>query len=283
MSELSIERVLSRICHRGPQTSNSFHGGGYWSCFRLGHADQSVFHTIQTPAFTDSVLHISGLLGPAVVKVHQVVHSFGAQLWEFTQDFVRRAPSQARGIHPLKAIFELVTNMVKEKENDKTSAVVFGEPIVKLAIGFLRCLRHPSPGTKQFLQGNLELVDRFSDAFFNLFFPGQSFEKQGFLDKLLSQEYLDREMKRIVIANESIQEYFRYVEFEGGYLGMAPRFSRPGDIVAILNGCKVPIILRKQEDYYILIGTCNIPGLMEGEAKELCENGRARFEEIQIR
>jgi hypothetical protein len=258
-------------------------GGLGLTCFRLGHADQNVFHTIQTPAFTDSVLHISGLLGPAVVKVHKVVRSLAAQLWEFTQDFVRRAPSQARGIHPLKAIFELVTNMVKEKEDDKNSAVVFGEPIIRLAIGFLRCLRHPPPDTKQSLQGDLELVDRFSDAFFNLFFPGQSFEKQGFLDKFLSGEYLDREMKRILMANESAQEYFRFIEFEGGYLGMAPRFSRPGDVVAILNGCKVPIILRKQEDHYILIGTCNIPGLMEGEAKELCENGRARFEEIQIR
>jgi hypothetical protein len=85
-------------------------GGHGLMCFRLGHADQNVFHTIETSAFTDSVLHISGLLGPAAVKVHEAVHSLAAQLWEFTQDFVRRAPSQARGIHPLKAMFELVTN-----------------------------------------------------------------------------------------------------------------------------------------------------------------------------
>jgi hypothetical protein len=79
------------------------------------------------------------------------------------------------------------------------------------------------------------------------------------------------------------QVHFRFTEMEGGYLGMAPRFSRPGDLVAILTGCQVPVILRKQEDHYILIGPSTIPGLMEGEAKELYESGRASFEEIRIR
>lgn len=79
------------------------------------------------------------------------------------------------------------------------------------------------------------------------------------------------------------QIYFRFTEMDGEYLGLAPRFSRPGDEVAILHGCRVPVILRKHGDHYILLGTSTIPRLMEGEGQELYERGVARFEEIQIR
>ena len=65
------------------------------------------------------------------------------------------------------------------------------------------------------------------------------------------------------------QVYFRFTEMAGGYLDLAPRFSRPGDVVAILHSCRIPAILRKNRDHYILIGTSNIPRLMEGEGKEL--------------
>ena len=103
------------------------------------------------------------------------------------------------------------------------------------------------------------------------------------MDKFGSQEYTDREVKTILFKSEATQMCFRFAELEGGYLGMASRFSHPGDVVAILKGCRVPLILRKHKDHYIIIGTSSIPGIMEGEAKELFESGRARFEDIQIR
>jgi hypothetical protein len=98
-----------------------------------------------------------------------------------------------------------------------------------------------------------------------------------------SQDFGKRELKTLFLKNIAIQVRFRFTEMEGGYLGMEPRFSRPGDVVAILKGSKVPLILRKHEDHYIIIGTSSIPELMEGEAKELCESMRARLEDIQIR
>jgi hypothetical protein len=161
------------------------------ACFRIGHADQGVFHTIQTPALTDSVLQISGLLGTAVVKIHEAIPSetrSDGRLYESARDFLRRAPSRARGIHPLKAIFEVVRNIVKEKGGDENSAVVSGEPIARPAIGFLRWLRPPPrhvDGVKLSLQEpsalpGVSLGDIFSDTFFNIFFPGQSFEKKRF-------------------------------------------------------------------------------------------------------
>lgn len=66
-------------------------------------------------------------------------------------------------------------------------------------------------------------------------------------------------------------------------MGLVPRFSRPGDVAAILYGYRALVILRKNGDHYILIGISNIPRLMESEGKELYERGAVRFEEIQIR
>jgi hypothetical protein len=53
---------------------------------------------------------------------------------------------------------------------------------------------------------------------------------------------------------------------ETGYLGLAPKAVRPGDVVAILFGCKCPVVLRPQgDDTYHVIGECYIHELMDGE------------------
>jgi hypothetical protein len=255
--------------------------------FESGHADLGVFGIeTKVPTLIDSILRASGLLGPAVVKVYEAVPGEAwsdGRMHQFAQDYVRRAPSQTRGVHPLKAIFDLIRNMVNEEEAE---LVASGDPMVRLAISVLMILVAPPkalPVHESFAHLGVPLDDNFADTFFNIFFPGQSFEKEGLLDKFGSQENTDREVKTILFTSEATQMCFRFTELEGGYLGMAPRFSRPGDVVAIVKGCNVPLILRKHEDHYIIIGTSNIPGLMEGEAKELCESGRARFEDIQIR
>jgi len=40
----------------------------------------------------------------------------------------------------------------------------------------------------------------------------------------------------------------------------------PGDVVAVLNGLSIPLILRKVETGYEVVGDCYIHGLMDGEA-----------------
>ena len=53
---------------------------------------------------------------------------------------------------------------------------------------------------------------------------------------------------------------------ETGYLGLAPIAVCQGDVVAILFGCKCPVVLRPyRDDMYNVIGECYIHGLMDGE------------------
>jgi len=60
-------------------------------------------------------------------------------MYEFAQDYVRRAPSQARGVHPLKAIFDVIKNMVEEHADPVAS----GDPMVRFAISVLVTLLAP--------------------------------------------------------------------------------------------------------------------------------------------
>jgi len=53
-----------------------------------------------------------------------------------------------------------------------------------------------------------------------------------------------------------------------GYLGWLPSAAAPQDIICIPCGSEVPYVLRKDGDYYKLIGECYIHGIMLGEAVE---------------
>jgi len=54
---------------------------------------------------------------------------------------------------------------------------------------------------------------------------------------------------------------------EKGYIGLAPKNSKVGDIVCILLGCRSPLVLRPlSEAQYQIVGECCICGLMDGEA-----------------
>jgi tetratricopeptide (TPR) repeat protein len=269
--------------------SQKVQSGSPW--FATGHAYHGVFfNSIIPPTLIDSVLHVSALVGPVVVKVHEIfpLSIRSEQLYEFAVDFVRRTPCDVNGIHPLKVIFELFRNLVSGYSAMNTP-FVSEERLVRLAICFFRILLAPAEAIKISREERSALLgvpldDSCPESFFSLFFPGLNFEKNEFLEKLWSQDSLHTDMTAVIKGEtEESQVYFRFTEMAGGYLGLAPRFSRPDDVVAILHGCKVPVILRKHGDHYILIGTSNIPRLMEGEGKELYEVGAARFEEIQIR
>lgn len=52
----------------------------------------------------------------------------------------------------------------------------------------------------------------------------------------------------------------------GGYLGIAPRLAREGDVVCILLGCHTPMVLRPQgENEFRIVGECYMLGISEGE------------------
>jgi hypothetical protein len=61
---------------------------------------------------------------------------------------------------------------------------------------------------------------------------------------------------------------------KSGYMGTAWRSIRPGDVVALIPGVNMPMILRrknKDEDFYTVIASAYVHGMMKGEIWEEAE------------
>lgn len=74
---------------------------------------------------------------------------------------------------------------------------------------------------------------------------------------------------------------------EGLYL-MVRRGAREGDLIAVLDGGKVPVILRKvplapgAEEEYVVVCVAYVHGFMDGQAAEMCEAGELTEQEFLI-
>lgn len=55
---------------------------------------------------------------------------------------------------------------------------------------------------------------------------------------------------------------------EKGYIGLAPETAKVGDIVCTSLGGKPPFLIRPagEQEYYLLVGSCYIHGLLDSEA-----------------
>jgi hypothetical protein len=51
-----------------------------------------------------------------------------------------------------------------------------------------------------------------------------------------------------------------------GYMGMAMRETQVGDLIVVLEGMKVPSLIRKKGESYLFIGPLYVHGIMDGEA-----------------
>ncbi|KAH8747096.1 hypothetical protein F5882DRAFT_231456, partial [Hyaloscypha sp. PMI_1271] len=57
----------------------------------------------------------------------------------------------------------------------------------------------------------------------------------------------------------------RLIRTQNGYIGLAPRFVRQNDLIALMKGAKTPFILRPSGRSWKLVGECYINGIMYGE------------------
>ena len=60
-----------------------------------------------------------------------------------------------------------------------------------------------------------------------------------------------------------------------GFVGMAPCRARPGDVVAVLFGCSIPLVLRKvgATEGWQIVGEAYADGFMNGEVGQLLKGG----------
>lgn len=67
-----------------------------------------------------------------------------------------------------------------------------------------------------------------------------------------------------------------------GYIGMVPELTRHGDIVAVMFGCRLPVVLRPKGKHFLFIGECYVHGLMYGESMDDLKRGLYRIVEFEL-
>ncbi|KAL5373046.1 hypothetical protein DPSP01_013008 [Paraphaeosphaeria sporulosa] len=59
----------------------------------------------------------------------------------------------------------------------------------------------------------------------------------------------------------------------GGLIGMAPKYAKRGDRIAIMMGCDMAFVLGPNGENYGFVGAAFVEGLMKGEAIERLNKG----------
>jgi hypothetical protein len=89
-------------------------------------------------------------------------------------------------------------------------------------------------------------------------------------------------MSILLDMSTAMDEYVA-VTTTSGHLGWCRRGVTKGDIIAVLDGCPMPVVLRSVGDtHHILIGSAFVLGLMHGEAVEAAQAGEADVEQFRI-
>jgi hypothetical protein len=65
-------------------------------------------------------------------------------------------------------------------------------------------------------------------------------------------------------------------------VGLGPGAMEADDVVAVFLGFPTPFILRRVDDYYLLVGEAYVYGIMRGEVLQMCQRGEIEEEEFEI-
>ncbi|KAF1960878.1 hypothetical protein CC80DRAFT_501126 [Byssothecium circinans] len=91
---------------------------------------------------------------------------------------------------------------------------------------------------------------------------------RGYEDRMHMEE-----VQRFLKVVDMISGRRRLFVTSSGHLGYGPEHTRPGDVVVILGGANMPLMLRKKEALYQLLGECFIDEIMSGEAVQAMQKG----------
>ncbi|KIN00196.1 hypothetical protein OIDMADRAFT_145702 [Oidiodendron maius Zn] len=97
-----------------------------------------------------------------------------------------------------------------------------------------------------------------------------------YLTSSLNKRLVDkREVSKFIGRMEHLIEGRRLVKTKAGYLGLGPEEARPGDVIALVKGAKVPLVLRSSSSSlcWELVGDAYVHGMMQGELfnADLCK------------
>jgi hypothetical protein len=77
----------------------------------------------------------------------------------------------------------------------------------------------------------------------------------------------------MVLAPGTVWRFHKNISFLGrricrtksGFIGLAPQYAQPGDVVALVKGGRLPLVLRRAGEHWRLLGEAYVDGIMGGE------------------
>lgn len=105
--------------------------------------------------------------------------------------------------------------------------------------------------------------DKFLDSFNWLDWPSKSQRQLSDMGEASRKGCHVRYLNQSRLTRES--RVGRYFLTAGQYFGLGPPLLKTRDSLCILLGCATPLIVRREDDHFRLVGPCYVYGMMMGE------------------
>jgi hypothetical protein len=226
-------------------------------------------------------LHICGIICETVRNI-ETVDKPG--FFQFCCDYVSRdgGIEHITGVQRLQAIFRTVMIDQDPETGLRLDPHLYPEKIHRLAFGFLGALAHTDV---RFVESpeplGLESGENFWRSYFKRFYGALGLPAASLWN--LSKEAQNKATVMPVFRQLLRMLPMHLFHTANGYLGFGPSKVLPGDLVCVLNECGIPLLLRRVESHYILVGQCFVLGLMDGEGSQRVKNGKADIQGFEIR
>lgn len=111
-------------------------------------------------------------------------------------------------------------------------------------------------------------IDAINDAHFGDGYDFYAIDNAIYCTSMLSDDAYgaEDEWERAQIKDDFFKGRRKFFITRSNVIGMGPPRLQKGDIVCVFLGCSCPLIIRKENDHYILVGEAFVKGYMYGKA-----------------
>ena len=186
------------------------------------------------------------------------------------------------------------SSIVSERYNGQTLEAIkesfrMGHPVIPTELLFA-VPWDLSPDTHDNILSNPEWLNLFCSIHFLRWDKFRRYNKDFCIGGQKFQTFFPKSYEQDVDVGpygSEMRSILRFLEHRAlittrtGYVGLAPEAAHPGDVVAILLGCRWPVVLRpRNEDRHQVVGGCYIHGFMDGEILDQQRDGHVSEREF---
>jgi hypothetical protein len=149
---------------------------------------------------------------------------------------------------------------------------------------FARCLRLGEDATEGVFIMYEDETEKFEKLFLGENITMKSFERAAIEQGNQSPVKKNSRDVGLIQAGEWGMHFgtTRHFYTMKGYLGHSQKCAQEGDLVCVLQECRLPVLLRKVDNYYQFVSTCFVLGLMDGEAGDMLNSGELVMRRFNI-